>query len=164
MRRSERYAGQTSRVIDLQGRLAIPGLIDSHAHFSGIGEAKLELDLTKAKNWDGIVAMVAAAARTAKPGEWIRGRGWHQEKWDKRPAPNVDGLPFHEELSKVSPDNPVLLNHASGHSCLANAKAMELAGVTAKTPDPRGGEIVRDKQGNPIGAFRETAEGLFERA
>ena len=158
------HIGKASRVIDLKGRLAIPGFIDSHAHFTGIGEARLELDLTKAKNWDGIVAMVAAAARTAKPGEWIRGRGWHQEKWDKRPEPNVDGLPFHQDLSKVSPDNPVLLTHASGHASLANAKAMDLAGVTAKTPDPRGGEIVRDEQGNPIGAFRETAESLVERA
>jgi predicted amidohydrolase YtcJ len=160
----QRLVGKTSRVIDLRGRLAIPGFIDSHAHFTGIGEAKLELDLTKAKNWDGIVAMVRAAARTAQPGEWIRGRGWHQEKWDKRPEPNVDGLPFHQELSKVSPANPVLLTHASGHSCLANAVAMELGGVTAKTPDPRGGEIVRDGQGNPIGAFRETAQGLVEQA
>ncbi|OGD20482.1 MAG: amidohydrolase [Candidatus Aminicenantes bacterium RBG_16_63_16] len=160
----QRHIGQTSRVIDLQGRLAVPGFIDSHAHFTGIGEARRELDLTTAKNWDGIVAMVAAAARTAKPGEWIRGRGWHQEKWDKRPVPNVDGLPFHGDLSRVSPNNPVLLTHASGHACLANAKAMDLAGVTAKTADPKGGEIVRDSQGDPIGAFRETAESLIERA
>jgi predicted amidohydrolase YtcJ len=160
----QRHIGQTSRVLDLRGRLAIPGFIDSHAHFTGIGEAKQELDLTKAKNWDEIVALVAAAARNAKPGEWIRGRGWHQEKWTRRPEPDIDGLPFHQGLSKVSPDNPVLLTHASGHAALANAKAMELAGVTAKTPDPSGGEIVRDEQGNPIGAFRETAQGLIERA
>ncbi len=159
-----RLAGKTSRVIDLQGRLAVPGFIDSHAHFTGIGEARRELDLTKANTWEEIVAMVAAAVRTAEPGDWILGRGWHQEKWSRRPEPNVDGLPFHRELSKVSPDNPVLLTHASGHSCLANAKAMELAGVTAKTPDPRGGEIIRDKQGVPIGAFRETAQGLVEQA
>jgi predicted amidohydrolase YtcJ len=160
----ERYIGKTSRVIDLRGRLAIPGLIDSHAHFTGIGEARMELDLAKAKNWDEIVAMVAAAARAAKPGEWIRGRGWHQEKWDKKPEPDVDGLPFHQELSRVSPDNPVLLTHASGHSCLANAMAMEIAGISAKTPNPPGGEIVRDGKGNPIGAFRETAQGLIGRA
>jgi len=110
------------------------------------------------------VAMVADKARRADPGDWILGRGWHQEKWDARPEPNIDGLPFHQALSRVSPDNPVLLAHASGHSSLANAKAMELAGVDAKTPDPRGGEIVRDEQGSPIGAFRETAQGLIERA
>jgi predicted amidohydrolase YtcJ len=160
----EPYIGKTTRVIDLRGRLAIPGFIDSHAHFTGIGEARMELDLTKAKTWEDIVAMVAAAVRAAKPGEWIRGRGWHQEKWDRKPEPNVDGLPYHRELSRVSPDNPVLLTHASGHSCLANAKAMEIAGVNAKTPNPPGGEIVRDGQGNPIGAFRETAQGLIGRA
>jgi predicted amidohydrolase YtcJ len=158
------YVGKTTRVIDLQGRLAIPGFIDSHAHFTGLGEARLELDLTKAKNWDEIVAMVTAAAKSAKPGEWIRGRGWHQEKWDRTPEPNVDGLPFHQKLSKVSPDNPVLLTHASGHSCLANAKAMQIAGVDAKTPNPPGGEIVKDGRGDPIGAFREAAQGFVGRA
>jgi len=154
------YIGPATEVIDLEGKLAIPGFIESHGHFTGIGEAKLELDLTKAKNWDEIVVMVKDAVQKAKPGEWIMGRGWHQEKWDKTPEPNVDGLPFHHALSKVSPQNPVLLTHASGHSSLANAKAMELAKITKKTPNPRGGEIVRDASGNPIGAFRETAQGL----
>jgi len=157
------YVGSSTRVIDLQGQTAIPGFIDSHAHFTGVGEAQMILDLTRAKNWDEIVALVAEATRKAKPGEWVRGRGWHQEKWDKRPEPSVDGLPFHDALSRVTPDNPVLLEHASGHSCLANAKAMELGGVTKKTPDPAGGEIVRDAGGNPIGAFRETAQGLIGR-
>jgi len=155
------YIGVSTRVIDLEGRTAVPGLIDSHAHFTGVGEARMILDLTQTKNWDEIVALAAQAAGKAKPGEWIRGRGWHQEKWDNRPEPSVDGLPFHAALSRVTPDNPVLLEHASGHSCLANAKAMELGGVTSKTPDPPGGEIVRDSGGNPIGAFRETAQGLI---
>jgi predicted amidohydrolase YtcJ len=157
------YIGSSTHVIDLQGQTAIPGLIDSHAHFTGVGEAQMILDLTKARNWDEIVALVREAARTAQPGDWIRGRGWHQEKWDKRPEPNVDGLPFHDELSKITPDNPVMLEHASGHSCLANARAMELGGVTEKTPDPAGGEIVHDGRGKPIGAFRETAQGLIGR-
>jgi predicted amidohydrolase YtcJ len=157
------YIGSSTRVIDLQGQTAIPGFIDSHAHFTGVGEARMILDLTRARNWDEIVTLVAEAASKAKPGEWVRGRGWHQEKWDKRPEPSVDGLPFHDALSSVTPDNPVLLEHASGHSCLANAKAMELGGVTKMTPDPAGGEIVRDGRGNPIGAFRETAQGLVGR-
>jgi predicted amidohydrolase YtcJ len=160
----KRFIGDSTRVIDLQGKLAIPGIIDSHAHFSGVGEAKLVLDLTVVRSWDEIVALVREAADKAKPGEWITGRGWHQEKWVKAPQPNVDGLPFHQELSRVSPDNPVILTHASGHSCLANAKAMELAGITRTTKDPPGGEIVRDTQGNPIGAFRETAQGLLRRS
>jgi predicted amidohydrolase YtcJ len=158
------FIGDSTRVIDLEGKLAIPGFIDSHAHFSSVGEAKMVLDLTGTKNWPDIVAMVGEAARHAAPGEWVRGRGWHQEKWDQTPEPNIDGLPYHDDLSAVSPDNPVLLTHASGHSCLANAKAMELAGISRATADPPGGEIVRAPGGRPIGAFRETAQGLLEAA
>jgi hypothetical protein len=155
-----RYVGPATEVIDLGGQLAVPGLIDSHLHFQGIGQAKLSLDLTKVKSWEEIVAMVAQAVKTAKPGDWITGRGWHQEKWTQRPEPNVNGLPVHDALSKVSPDNPVVLTHASGHSSLANAKAMALADITAKTPNPSGGEIIKDAKGRPIGAFLETAQGL----
>jgi hypothetical protein len=157
----EKYIGSATEIVDLGGKLAVPGLIDSHVHFTSIGQSKLSLDLTKAKNWDDIVAMVAEAVKKAKPGEWVTGRGWHQEKWDKTPEPNVNGFPFHDALSKASPDNPVLLTHASGHSCLANAKAMALAKITAKTPNPAGGEIIKDAKGNPIGAFLETAQGLL---
>jgi predicted amidohydrolase YtcJ len=157
----KRFIGGATEVIDLKGALAIPGIIDSHGHFTSLGASKMILDLTKARNWDEIVAMVGEAAKTAKPGEWIRGRGWHQEKWNKVPEANVDGLPFHDALSRAVPANPVLLEHASGHSSLANAKAMELSGITAKTPDPKGGQIIRDAKGNPIGAFLENAQGLI---
>ncbi len=157
------YIDEATKVIDLEGKLAIPGFIDAHGHFTSLGESKLRLDLMKVKNWDEIVARVEEAVKKAKPGEWILGRGWHQEKWDKTPVPNVDGLPFHDSLSKVSPDNPVLLGHASGHASFANAKAMELAGITRRTQNPPGGEIVRDSKGNPIGAFRETAQRLLSR-
>lgn len=160
----EPYIGEGTRVIDLKGSLAIPGFIDAHAHFTGIGQAKLGLELMPVKNWDEVIALVAEAVKHAQPGEWIRGRGWHQEKWDRPPEPNVDGLPLHFELSKVSPDNPVLLTHASGHASFANAKAMELAGITKDTPDPEGGEIVKDAKGHPIGMFRETAQRLMRDA
>ncbi len=115
-------------------------------------------------SWDEIVAMVAEAVKKAKPGEWIVGRGWHQEKWTTRPEPNVEGFPTHASLDRVSPDNPVLLEHASGHAAIANARAMALAGVTKDTPNPPGGEILKDAQGDPIGVFRETASGLVDRA
>ena len=160
----EAHIGDTTQVIDLEGKLAIPGFIESHGHFTGIGRAKMQLGLMKVKNWDEVIAMVAEAVKDAQPGEWILGRGWHQEKWDRMPEPNVDGLPYPHKLSNVSPDNPVWLDHASGHSAYANAKAMELAGITKETPDPPGGEIVRDPEGNPIGVFRETAQGLVGRA
>lgn len=158
------YIAQATKVIDLEGKLATPGFIDAHGHFTSIGQAKMRLDLMHVKNWDEIVAMVKEAVQKAQPGEWILGRGWHQEKWDKTPEPNVDGLPFHHSLSKVSPDNPVMLSHASGHASFANAKAMELAKITKETPNPKGGEIVKDSDGNPIGAFRETAQGLLRKA
>jgi predicted amidohydrolase YtcJ len=156
----KRYMGGSTEVIDLKGALAIPGIIDSHGHFTSLGASKMILDLTKAHSWDEIVAMVGEAVKAAKPGDWILGRGWHQEKWNKVPEPNVDGLPFHDALSQAAPANPVLLEHASGHSSLANAKAMDLSGITSRTPDPKGGQIIRDARGNPIGAFLENAQGL----
>lgn len=156
----EAFVGSATEVIELDGHLAIPGLIEGHGHFLGVGRAKMQLNLMGTKNWEEIVAIVAEAVKSAEPGEWIHGRGWHQEKWDTIPEPNVDGLPFHDALSKVSPYNPVLLRHASGHATFANAKAMELSGVTKGTEPPSGGEIVRDSNGNPIGVFRETASRL----
>jgi hypothetical protein len=158
------YIGPATRVIDLNGALAVPGLIDSHGHFNGIGQAKLGLELMTTTSWDEIVALVGEAAKRAKPGEWIVGRGWHQEKWTKRPEPSVEGFPTHASLDRVSPDNPVVLTHASGHATFANAKAMALAGVTRTTPDPAGGEILKDARGEPIGVFREAASGLIGRA
>ncbi|MBM3789223.1 MAG: amidohydrolase [Acidobacteria bacterium] len=160
----QRYIGANTEVIDLENRLAVPGFIDSHGHFTGVGQARTRLDLMQTKSWDEIVAMVAEAVQKAQPGEWILGRGWHQEKWDTAPSPSVEGFPVHASLSKVSPDNPVLLTHASGHATYANAKAMELAGVTRSTPNPPGGEILHDARGAPIGVFRETASGLVSRA
>ncbi len=159
-----RYVGPNTQVIDLNGRLAIPGFIEGHGHYMGLGESKMELDLTKAKNFDDIVAMVADAVKKAKPGDWIQGRGWHQEKWNKVPQPNVEGVPLHQALDRVSPNNPVYLTHASGHAALVNGKALELAGVTRATPNPAGGEIVKDARGEPSGLLRESAQGLAGRA
>ena len=152
--------GPETDVIELDGATAIPGLIEGHGHFLSMGWSKMQLDLAAASNWQEIVLMVADAAATAEPGQWIFGRGWHQEKWDRPPANAVDGLPLHDELSRVSPDNPVLLTHASGHAAMANAVALKLAGINESTVDPAGGEIVRDSNGRPIGVLRETAEAL----
>src|SRR5229473_3890965 len=158
------FIGPSTKVIDLGGRLAIPGFIEGHGHFMGLGSSKMVLNLRDVKNWDQIVAMVAAAAREAKPGTWILGRGWHQAKWDPPPSPNVQGFPLHDALSKASPHNPVLLTHASGHAGFANAEAMRLAGIDKNTPNPPGGEILKDAQGNPIGLMNETAQQLVSRA
>jgi predicted amidohydrolase YtcJ len=140
--------------------LAIPGFIEGHGHFTGLGESRLILDLRNARTWDDIVAQVGRAAKDAKPGEWILGRGWHQSKWDRAPEPNVEGFPLHASLSRVSPNNPVMLTHASGHAGFVNAKALELAHIDARTPNPSGGEILKDRQGQPTGLLRETAQEL----
>ena len=162
-REIDAYVGPHTRVIELAGRLAVPGLIEGHAHFMSLGRSKRELDLTRASTWDEIVARVGAAAREAKPGDWIFGSGWHQEKWQAAPEPNVDGVPLHWDLSAVSPANPVILEHASGHAIFANAFALALAGIDADTPDPAGGTIVRDTDGNPTGLLRETADQAIRR-
>ena len=154
------WIGPDTEVLDLDGRLGVPGFIEGHGHFWSLGEAKLQLALGEAGTWDEIVAQVAEAVAEAEPGSWILGRGWHQAKWIESPVPSVQGLPTHHGLSAVSPENPVLLGHASGHMAFANARAMELAGIDATTPDPDGGEIVRDADGRPTGALRETAENL----
>lgn len=160
----DEFVGSRTEIIDLDGQTAIPGFIEGHAHFTGVGEAQLQLNLMNVANWDEVVAMVEEAARNAEPGELILGRGWHQEKWDRAPVPNVEGIPLHITLSAASPDNPVLLTHVSGHAVYANAKAMELSGIDHTTSDPTGGEIIRDGMGNPIGYFRETASRLLSPA
>ncbi len=154
------YVGTGTHVVDLQGQLVIPGFVESHGHFAGVGDAQLNLRLMPATSWAEIVAMVGDAAKKATPGEWIVGRGWHQEKWTSRPTPNVEGFPTHASLDAVSPNNPVLLTHASGHASFVNTKAMEISDINQATPNPPGGEILKDAAGNPTGLLRETAAGL----
>lgn len=154
------HIGDKTQVVRLGGLTVVPGIIEGHGHFISLGQSKMVLDLTQAKRWQDVIEMVTAAAEVAPPGEWIVGRGWHQSKWDRPPNPNVDGYPVHAELSRVTPRNPVLLVHASGHASFANALAMKIAGVTQTTRNPDGGEILRDPSGQPTGVFRETAQAL----
>jgi predicted amidohydrolase YtcJ len=158
------WIGPRTQVIDLHGQLAIPGFIEGHGHFTGIGEYRQGLDLREARTWDEIVAEVGRAAKAAKPGDWIVGRGWHQSKWSAPPNPNVEGFPLHASLDAVSPENPVLLTHASGHAAFVNAKAMQAAGITRDTPNPKGGEILKDSAGDPTGLLREAAQGVAHNA
>jgi predicted amidohydrolase YtcJ len=154
------FVGPETQVVDLQGQLVVPGFVEGHGHFTGVGEAQLNLKLMPTTSWEQIVTMVAEAAKGAKPGEWILGRGWHQEKWTTRPNPNVEGFPTHASLDAVSPNNPVLLTHASGHASFVNARAMEVSDINRSTLNPPGGEILKDAAGNPTGLLRETASGL----
>jgi len=158
------WTGPRTRIIDLHGMLAIPGFIEGHGHFTGVGQFRMGLDLREARTWDEIVAQVARAAKQAEPGEWIVGRGWHQSKWTSAPNPNVEGFPLHASLDKVSPNNPVILTHASGHATFVNGKALELSGITAQTPNPKGGEILKDSTGAPTGLLRELASELTSSA
>ncbi len=160
----EAHVGSDTRVIELDGRVAMPGFVEAHGHFMGMGSAQMQLDLLGTSSWDRIVQMVDSAAAEAEPDEWILGRGWHQEKWDEEPARTVQGFPVHDRLSQVAPENPVLLSHASGHAAIANARAMELAGLDVDTEAPAGGEIVRDGRGRPTGVLIDEAESLVGEA
>ncbi|NOX88971.1 MAG: amidohydrolase [Calditrichaeota bacterium] len=159
----KKLSGDHTKFIDLKGALAVPGLIEGHAHFLGLGRALLNLDLTRAQSWQDIVDSVAQRVQRAKPGEWIIGRGWHQEKWKTKPKKLVEGYPVHEALSRVSPDNPVILTHVSGHAVFVNQKALKLAGINSATPDPEGGRIIRDEKGQPTGVLLENAEELVRK-
>lgn len=151
-------AGATTRVMDLQGKTVVPGLIDAHAHLLGLGTSLRRVNLVGTASYAEVVSRVAAWAKTVRPGDWIIGRGWDQTRWES------NAFPTHEELSRALPDNPVVLSRVDGHAVLANARAMELAGVTARTPDPAGGRIIRDPSGAPSGVFVDNAESLIDRA
>ncbi|HEX5353208.1 MAG TPA: amidohydrolase [Rhodanobacteraceae bacterium] len=152
-----RYIGKQTKVMDLHGAFVTPGFIEGHGHLLQTGESLLQINVGKAANWDGVVAMVKAAVARAKPGEWIVGFGWLESKWNRVPQPNLHGLPLPATLNAASPNNPVLLTTASYHGLYANALALKLAGITDHTPDPVGGTIVRDAQGHAIGMLKDTA-------
>lgn len=160
---ARRFSTSKTRVVYLSGGTMTPGFIEGHGHLMGVGYNEMELDLMAVKSYDELVQKVKAAVEKAQPGEWIVGGGWHQDKWDQLPDKMVKGFQTHHLLSDVSPDNPVFLRHASGHAALANAKAMEIAGVNplsvekSQSTDGTGGEIIRDELGNPTGIFNERA-------
>lgn len=156
----QKYISSGTEIIDCKGQFVMPGFIEGHGHIHGLGSSLINLNLMHAKSWAQIVHMVDSAVKLSKPGVWIVGRGWHQEKWDSTPAKNYSGYPYQDSLNAVSPENPVILSHASGHSTYVNAKAIELAGITSTTADPSGGSIVKDKEGKIVGVLEETAMGL----
>ena len=158
------YIGPQTEVIELNGRFAMPGFIEGHGHYMGLGRSKQILDLRSVRNWGEIVTKVAGAVDKAQPGEWIFGRGWHQDKWDSVPDDAVDGVPRNDSLNAVSPDNPVRLGHASGHAGFFNEAALQAAGIDDDTPDPAGGTIVRTPDGRATGLMRETAQRLLSEA
>lgn len=153
--------GSQTEVIDLRGATVVPGLKESHGHFVGIGQARMVLDLVGTKSWEEVVARVATAVKGRPKGAWIVGRGWHEEKWERKPAREIRGFPPHDALSAVSPDNPVYLVRADGHAAFANARAMELMKITGDTKPPAGGDVIRDETGRATGVFIDTAKALI---
>jgi predicted amidohydrolase YtcJ len=146
------YVGEKTAVIDLHGRAATPGLIDTHVHFS---EAADNLDLGDARNMADVIAKVKAWADKLAPGEWVRGSGWDEGKLAERRYITA------ADLDEAAPNNPVYLTHTTGHYGVANSLAMKLSGVTKDTQDPAGGTIDRDKAGNPTGVMKERATSLI---
>ena len=146
-----------TRVVDLGGATVLPGLIDAHGHMHGLGAYGLGmLDFSESKNFGEVVAQVAGKARAAQPGHWVLGGRWDHESWPGRE------LPTHQALSEASPANPVWLRRVDGHAGLANADAMRRAGITRDTPNPPGGEIIRDEGGEPTGVLIDNAMDLVE--
>ena len=152
-----------TKIINLNGAMMTPGLIEGHGHFYGLGLAKMQLDLSTAESYAELVSMVSDAIDRSNPGEWILGRGWHQSKWSDNANSFIKGFQTHDSLSKISPNNPVWLKHASGHAGFANQKAMDIAGVSSETEFGFGGEIIKDLSGNPTGVFNERAQGLISK-
>ncbi|PWH84536.1 amidohydrolase [Algibacter marinivivus] len=166
---AEAFKNDQTQLIDLKGKTMTPGLIEGHGHFMSLGYNELNLDLINTTSYQDIIDAVAERVKTAKPGEWIIGRGWHQSKWDSMPKTMVKGFQTHNRLSEVSPNNPVYLKHASGHAGFANEKAMEIAGLHIlakegiKRFDSKEGEVILDEFGRPTGIFNERAQSLIHR-
>ena len=150
--------GPSTRVVDVHGSTVIPGMVDAHAHLLDVGQTLRQVDLSGAATYEEVIARVAERARGTPPGTWIRGWGWDQNRWPGQ------RFPTHEALSAAVPGHPVFLDRVDGHAILANARAMQLAGVTRDTRDPAGGRVLRDAAGNPTGVFVDNAERLVGRA
>ena len=158
------YIGDDTEVIDLEGKTAIPGFIEGHGHFTSFGGSLMILDFRYASSFAEIVSMVEAVASETPAGEWIIGRGWHQDKWAVKEDVLVEGLPVHATLSAATPDHPVMLIHTSGHGVFVNQKAMTLVEMGDDTMPPEGGEVVRDMNGKATGMMRESAQDVFRQA
>lgn len=150
------HIGPSTRVIDAKGAAIVPGLIDSHAHMAGLGDMLETFDLRHVNTVEEVAAMVRKAAASRPAGEWIRGHAWDQTNWGGQ-------FPTAAALTAAAPNHPVYLTRVDGHAAWVNRKALQLAGVTASTPDPPGGKILRDANGEPTGVLIDRAEGLVAR-
>lgn len=152
-----KLAGTDTRIIDLHGRLVLPGFNDAHVHFLGGGGALIGVQLGTANSQTEFRDRVAAFAKTLPPGAWIRNGLWDHQRWNPAAPPN------HKLIDDVCGDHPALLWRLDGHMALANSLALKLAGIDRNTKDVPGGEIEHDKDGNPTGILKDAATGLVER-
>jgi len=152
---AKKYIGSKTKVIELNGELVLPGLIDSHGHLTGYGKSLEHINLVGTKSYQEILYLVDEKVKTVESGEWIRGRGWDQNDWDNKE------FPHHQALSIIAPNNPVILSRVDGHALLVNQKAMEIAGVNKFATTPAGGKIIKDSNGFPSGIFIDNAEKLI---
>ncbi|GIV86536.1 MAG: amidohydrolase [Chloroflexus sp.] len=146
-------AGSQAELIDLQGRAVVPGLTDAHVHIVLHGLARQQVRLTGCADYAAALDHIATAAQRLPAGAWLRGNGWDHTLWGGH-------WPTRTDLDRVCPDRPAMLSRKDGHSLWVNSRALELAGITAATPDPAGGQIQRDDQGEPTGILLETAMEL----
>jgi predicted amidohydrolase YtcJ len=154
--REEAKRFHAARTIDLAGKTVVPGLTDSHCHIFGIGERELALNLEGANTLDDLLVNVTRRATKSEPGKWITGRGWIETFW-KPPQ-----FPTRQDLDRVAPKNPVFLTRADGHASVANSAALAIARIDRNTPNPFGGEILKDKTtGEPTGMLLDAAQGLI---
>jgi predicted amidohydrolase YtcJ len=144
-------AGEGARRYDLGGRCVLPGFVDAHTHFSGYALSLASLDLVGTSSLDEVVRLVADRAAEAVEGDWITGRGWDQNDWE-RPS-----FPDRRDIDRAAAGHPVLLVRVCGHAALASAAALEAAGIDGRTPDPPGGRIVRDEDGRATGLLLDEA-------
>ena len=154
---ARKFVGKNTRVVDLQGKPALPGLTDAHHHLSGVGFREMNLNLEGTTSLADFLAKVKARVDQAKPGEWITGRGWIETFW----TPPV--FPTRADLDKVAPNNPVILGRADGHGAVVNSAALKLAGIDRTTANPFGGEVSKDASGEPNGMLLDAAQGLVRR-
>ena len=145
---------KNARRIDMQGRTVLPGLIDAHGHVFGLGQQLTQLDLFGSTSLEGAIKSIGDYARANPNHAWIRGRGWNQENW------KLGRFPTAAELDAVVSDRPVWLERVDGHAGWANRRALALAGITKTTPDPVGGKIVRDANGEATGVLVDAAQEL----
>lgn len=153
----QRYAGGSTRTVDLEGATVFPGFADAHDHLSGVGEREMILNLEGTPTKDAFLAKVKERVAATPAGEWVIGRGWIETFW----TPPV--FPTRQDLDAIAPDNPVFLSRADGHAAIVNSKALELAGVTRSTQAPVGGALNKDARGELTGMLIDHAQGLVAR-